>query len=77
MLYDIKFWKKKLQNYELTFSLGDELKSWAYDDDDDDDEWFDDENNNIAWALQCCWKSHRFHYMLNFKKSNSTNVLFS
>ncbi len=50
MLYDIKFWKIKLQSCELTFSLGDELKSWAYDDDDDE---FDDENNNMVWVLQC------------------------
>jgi hypothetical protein len=50
VLYDIKLWKNKFQSCELTFSLGDKLKSWAY---DDDDEWFDDEKNNMAWVLQC------------------------
>jgi hypothetical protein len=35
VLYDIKLWKKIFQSYELTFSLGDELKSWACDNDDE------------------------------------------
>jgi len=35
VLYDIKFWKKKLQSCELTSYLGDELKSGVYDNDDE------------------------------------------
>jgi hypothetical protein len=35
VLYDIKLWKKNFQSYELTFSLGDELKSWTCDNDDE------------------------------------------
>ncbi len=35
VLYDIKFWKEKLQSCELTISQGDMLKSWTYDDDDE------------------------------------------
>jgi len=35
MIYDIKLWKKKLQSCELTYFLGDKLKSWAYDDHDE------------------------------------------
>jgi hypothetical protein len=52
VLYGIKFWKKKLQSCELISSMGDKLKSWAYDDDDE----FDYENNNMAWMLQCWLK---------------------
>ncbi len=65
MLYDIKCWKKKLQSYELTSFMGDELKSWAYDDDDDDEFKFDDENNNMAQMLQCRLKKSQLDYMLS------------
>jgi hypothetical protein len=35
-LYDIKFWKEKLQSCELISSQRNMLKSWTYDNDDDE-----------------------------------------
>jgi hypothetical protein len=69
MLYDINFWKKKLQSCELTSSLMDGLKSWNYND-------VDDENNNMVRVAISVEKIIDLITCQIKNKSNCANVVF-